>query len=77
MQPLFVSKRQAPGTELTEKEKVILEALANDLSVKMIARKLVLSEYTVQDYIKKIKVKLGAHTAVGIVAMCLRSGQIE
>lgn len=75
MQSVFLPDDHKPFY-LTPKEKTILKALADDLSVKMIAQELCISEYTVQDYIKKIKVKLGAHTAVGIVAKSLRSGLI-
>ncbi len=68
--------QQWDDSQLSEKEKAVLEALSNDLSVKMIATQLSLSEFTIQDHIKKIKVKLGAHTASGIVAHAIRSGMI-
>lgn len=79
--PLFsknvaTKKIQERETPLSEKEKAVLEALSDDLSVKMIAHRLSLSEFTVQDHIKKIKTKLGAHTASGIVAHAIRSGMI-
>ncbi len=62
---------------LSSKEIIILKALSDDLSVKMIAHNLLLSEFTVQDYIKRIKYKLGARTASGIVAQAIRKGMIS
>ncbi|MEY3243202.1 MAG: Bacterial regulatory protein luxR family [Bacteroidota bacterium] len=68
---------EQPEVNLSGKEIIILKALSDDLSVKMIAHNLLLSEFTVQDYIKRIKYKLGARTASGIVAQAIRKGMIS
>ena len=53
--PQVSAKKHDQATNyLSDKEKAILEALSDDLSVKMIAQRLSLSEFTIQDYIKII-----------------------
>jgi DNA-binding CsgD family transcriptional regulator len=58
---------------VTVRENEIVECLCDDMSVKMIAAHLEISEFTVQDHIKNLKDKFSVHTASGLVAKFLRS----
>lgn len=59
---------------ITAREKSILNALSHDLSVKMVACTLKISEHTVQDHIKNIKRKWAMHTCAGVIAFAFREG---
>ncbi|MBC7777239.1 MAG: response regulator transcription factor [Phycisphaerae bacterium] len=61
---------------LSPRECEIIQGLSNDQNVKMIASKLHISPFTVQDHIKHIKCKMQVHTPGGIVAQALREGWI-
>ncbi len=62
---------------LSPRECEIIQGLSNDQNVKMIASKLKISPFTVQDHIKHIKSKMQVHTPGGIVAQAFREGLIE
>lgn len=57
---------------ITARERAVIECLCADMTVKIIASHLCISEYTIQDHIKNIKRKLGVHTANGLVARALQ-----
>ncbi|MCR9130691.1 MAG: response regulator transcription factor [Alphaproteobacteria bacterium] len=67
--------REAPS--LTRRERQVLEALANGLTYKEVARKLDLSPQTIAKYIKVIYRKMAVHNRAEAVMLGVRSGIIE
>ncbi len=59
-------------TVLTEREREIVQLIANGLSTQQIAEKLFLSEHTVRTHIKKIFQKLDVHTRHHLVSKAIR-----
>ncbi|MFF0108736.1 response regulator [Streptomyces hirsutus] len=67
-----VSRIQAPGPALTEREQDILGQLARGVGNRAIARALFLSEATVKTHLGRIYTKLGVRTRSGAVAVATR-----
>lgn len=63
-------------SRITQRELQIIEELCLDFTVKIIADRLCLSDYTVNDHIKNAKRKLNVHTVNGLIAKCFRENII-
>ena len=61
-------------TELTQREREVLELLAEGLSNAAIAQRLVVSVYTVRNHVANISSKLGAHSKLEILSIAVRDG---
>jgi DNA-binding NarL/FixJ family response regulator len=59
---------------LTAREQEVLALMGEGLDPNSIAERLVLSVYTVRGHVKKIMMKLGAHTQLEAVVVATRSG---
>ncbi|MBS1939134.1 MAG: response regulator transcription factor [Bacteroidetes bacterium] len=66
-----------PVTELSPREKEVLNALVEGLSYKMIAHRLSISFETVRTHMKRIYEKLQVHSNTEAVAKALRNGLVE
>lgn len=69
--------RGSDPTALTARERDVLVLMATGASNQTIADELYLSVHTVRNHVKKILVKLGAHSKLQAVSVALRSGLIE
>jgi DNA-binding NarL/FixJ family response regulator len=67
----------ALGSDLTERERQVLNLLADGRSNGLIAAELHLSVNTVRNYVQAILTKLGAHSKLEAVATAVREGIIE
>lgn len=65
------------GWDLTQREREVLEQLAEGNSKEAIARHLVLSPNTVRNHIQNILTKLGAHSRLEAVVTAAREGLIN
>ncbi len=78
---LFTAKTTGPfeasDAHITKRELQVITELCHDCSAKMIAERLELSEFTVNDHIKNAKRKLSVHTVNGLIAKCFREKIIE
>jgi DNA-binding NarL/FixJ family response regulator len=63
-------------TELTSREREVLELLAGGMRPKQIARELVISPKTVASHIQRMLAKLGVHSRAEAVAIAYRDGFI-
>ncbi|HRW07717.1 MAG TPA: response regulator transcription factor [Caldilineaceae bacterium] len=68
---------EAPVESLTPREEQVLQALAQGLSNKLIARRLAISEHTVKFHINAILGKLGAQSRTDAVVRATRAGLIQ
>jgi DNA-binding NarL/FixJ family response regulator len=59
---------------LTEREREVLRCLSNGMTVRRIARELTISEHTARGHVKKLLVKLDAHSQLEAVAAATRQG---
>ena len=71
------ASRSGPTKELTPREKEVLQLLANGKVPKEIARKLFISEKTVNNHIGNIYAKLGCHDRTQAILAGSRLGLIE
>jgi len=62
---------------LTDRQKGIVQLMADGLSSKEIAHKMKISEGTIKNHIQDIKWRLGASTQANVVAISLRDCVIE
>jgi DNA-binding NarL/FixJ family response regulator len=62
------------SSELTPREKKVLELLAADYAKKQIAEELQLSFHTVDAHLRHIYKKLHVHSSAGAVAKALKQG---
>ncbi len=72
--------RQAGGgraTELTEREREILDLLARGLSNADIAARLTISVHTVRNHVANLSAKLGAHSKLEVLAIAVRDGLVD
>lgn len=60
--------------DLTGREREVLCLLASGASTKAIAKQLFISPFTVRNHIYNILAKLGAHSRLEAVTLCMRSG---
>jgi DNA-binding NarL/FixJ family response regulator len=72
-------QRQGGGgrTELTEREREILDLLAKGLSNADIAEQLTISVHTVRNHVANLSAKLGAHSKLEVLAIAVREGLVE
>jgi DNA-binding NarL/FixJ family response regulator len=68
---------QAPGSDLTDREREVLVLLAEGAANAAIAKQLHLSVNTVRNYVQAILTKLGAHSKLEAVATGVREGIIS
>ena len=61
---------------LTDRERQVLELLAEGFTTQRIAADLVLSLHTVRNHVRNVLMKLGAHTRLEAVTIALREGLI-
>jgi DNA-binding NarL/FixJ family response regulator len=64
-------------SQLTDREREVLELLADGLNSGEIAERLVISEKTVSTHIQRILVKLGVHSRAEAVAAAYREGLVD
>ncbi|MBV1692498.1 helix-turn-helix transcriptional regulator [Novosphingobium sp. G106] len=65
------------GTVLTNREFEILVLLANGFSSKEVALRCGITARTVETYLSKMRLKLGARNATNLVALALRAGLLS
>jgi DNA-binding NarL/FixJ family response regulator len=65
------------GSDLTPREVEVLRLLAQGLSARDIAERLVLSLHTVRNYIRDVLLKLNAHSQLEAVAIAVRENIIR
>lgn len=65
------------GSDLTPRERELLDMLAQGLNTPAIADQLFLSRATVRNHIQAIITKLGAHSKLEAVTIALREGLVE
>ena len=68
---------KALGADLTERERQVLNLLADGRTNALIAAELHLSVNTVRNYVQAILTKLGAHSKLGAVSTAVREGIID
>ncbi len=64
-------------TELTEREREILDLLAQGLSNADIADELTISVHTVRNHVANLSAKLGAHSKLEVLAIAVREGLVD
>jgi DNA-binding NarL/FixJ family response regulator len=75
--PKLNRTQPAIGSDLTEREREILELVARGLTNKAIAAELHLSVNTIRNYVQYILNKLAAHSKLEAVATAVREGIID
>jgi DNA-binding NarL/FixJ family response regulator len=65
------------ATELTEREREILDLLARGLSNADIAAELTISVHTVRNHVANLSAKLGAHSKLEVLAIAVREGLVD
>ncbi|HEY1252688.1 MAG TPA: LuxR C-terminal-related transcriptional regulator [Thermoanaerobaculia bacterium] len=75
--PLWpMTRKSAPVTELTEREKEILRCLAEGLPTAAIGKKLFIAPVTVRNHVQSILQKLDVHTKLAAVVFAYQNGLI-
>ena len=69
-------RRGAPTAELTERERQVVNLLAEGLSNKLIADRLGISDHTAKFHVNGVMVKLGASTRTEAVVEAVRRGVV-
>jgi DNA-binding NarL/FixJ family response regulator len=78
LRPALLSRRSTERLKsLSNREREILDLLAQGLTGEQVAEKLVLSAETVKTHIRNAMSKLEAHTRVHAIAIALREGYIS
>jgi DNA-binding NarL/FixJ family response regulator len=65
------------GTQLTAREREILDLLARGLSNAEIADELTISVHTVRNHVANLSAKLGAHSKLEVLAIAVRDGLVD
>ncbi|MGY1761794.1 response regulator [Geodermatophilus sp. SYSU D00779] len=65
------------GTELTGREREILDLLARGLSNADIAQELTISVHTVRNHVANLSAKLGAHSKLEALSIAVREGLVD
>lgn len=73
----YLSESNAPRLELTERERAVLQLVAEGKSSKEIAEKLGMSWRTVDSHRTHVMDKLGIHEITGLVRYAIRNGLIQ
>ena len=75
--PRLHRRSRAPATTLTERERQILDLLAQGLQNADIAQRLSLSVHTVRNHVANLSAKLGAHSKLEVLAIAVRDGLVD
>ncbi len=75
--PRLQRRGPAGGTELTEREREILDLLAKGMSNADIAGQLTISVHTVRNHVANLSAKLGAHSKLEVLSIAVREGLVE
>lgn len=75
--PRLRRSHRGVGSDLSTRERQVLDLLADGASKETIAARLVLSTNTVRNHIQNVLVKLGAHSRLEAVATAAREGLIR
>ena len=75
--PRLQRRSRTPATTLTEREREILDLLAQGLQNADIARQLSLSVHTVRNHVANLSAKLGAHSKLEVLAIAVRDGLVD
>jgi DNA-binding NarL/FixJ family response regulator len=75
--PRIRRRRGATATTLTEREREILDLLAQGLPNADIAQQLSLSVHTVRNHVANLSAKLGAHSKLEVLAIAVRNGLVD
>ncbi|MBS1653142.1 MAG: response regulator transcription factor [Bacteroidetes bacterium] len=73
----FIKQLNCVGINVTQREIDIIRCIAEGLSNKMIAEKLLLSNHTVNTHRKNIMAKLGVNNTAGIVMFAVKNHLLE
>jgi DNA-binding NarL/FixJ family response regulator len=71
------SERPSPGPDLTQREREVLQRLADGSDLTLIAREMCISVHTCRGHVKSVLAKLGVHSQLQAVVVAMRSGLIE
>ncbi|WP_249011428.1 response regulator transcription factor [Conexibacter sp. DBS9H8] len=72
-----IVERRSDSETLTPQQARVLELLAQGLTYRKIALKMMISESTVRFHIQKLKVKFGTDSKTEMIVQCLRRGVIS
>ena len=75
--PHMRRRQESQSTELTEREREVLELVAEGLQNSAIAERLHVSVHTVRNHIANLSAKLGAHSKLEALSIAVRSGLVE
>ena len=75
--PRLHRRSRTPATTLTDREREILDLLAQGLQNADIARQLGLSVHTVRNHVANLSAKLGAHSKLEVLAIAVRDGLVD
>ena len=75
--PRLHRRSSAPATRLTDREREILDLLAQGLQNADIAQRLSLSVHTVRNHVANLSAKLGAHSKLEVLAIAVRDGLVD
>ena len=75
--PRLRRSHQGVGSDLTPREREVLDLLADGSSKEAIAERLFLSTNTVRNHIQNILIKLGVHSRLEAVALASREGLVH
>jgi two-component system response regulator DevR len=65
------------GSDLTKREREVLQLLADGKSNEAVARELVVSKHTVRNHVQNVLGKLDAHSKLEAVAIAVREGLVK
>jgi DNA-binding NarL/FixJ family response regulator len=71
------SERPSPGPDLTQREREVLQRLADGSDLTLIAREMCISVHTCRGHVKSVLSKLGVHSQLPAVVVAMRAGLIE
>ena len=72
--PRLHRREAAPRDQLTDREREVLELLAEGLSNAAIAERLFVSVHTVRNHVANLSTKLGAHSKLEALSIAVREG---
>lgn len=73
----MIPSEHQPAQTLTERELEIMRLMAQGLESRTIARRLFISQRTERNHVAHILTKLGVHSRLQAVLLCLRHGLVE
>jgi DNA-binding NarL/FixJ family response regulator len=75
--PRLRSSFRPVGSDLTKREREVLQLLADGKSNEAVARELVVSKHTVRNHVQNVLGKLEAHSKLEAVAIAVREGLVK